>query len=71
MKQRSPDDVIGLRPEATGLRVLYVCSDAMAERIKSYLTQMGCWRDPDVHKGIRIWGNSHTQRKWTISDLDA
>ena len=69
MKQRSPD-VIGLRPEATGLRVLYVCSDAMAERIRDYLTQMGCWRDPEVRKGIRIWGNSHTQRKWTINDLD-
>ncbi|TCD56744.1 hypothetical protein CWE17_08750 [Synechococcus sp. BS56D] len=69
MKQRSPD-VIGLRPEATGLRVLYVCSDAMAERIKSYLIEMGYWNDLEVRNGIRIWGNSQTQRKWTIGDLD-
>ena len=53
LHQRSPD-VIGLRPEATGLRVLYFCSDAMAERIKSYLIQMCYWSDPDVRKGMRI-----------------
>ena len=69
IKNQSPD-IIGLRPEARGLKVLYVCSDAPAERIKGYLIQMGYWDEPEIREGFRLWGNSATTRKWTITDLD-